>query len=53
MGLPRASRFVELVGGEIRWHSAPGQGATFSVRLPLVEPPKPPPLETPAAIGLS
>jgi signal transduction histidine kinase len=42
MGLPRASRFVTQVGGDIRWHSTPGQGSTFQVGMPLVEPPGPP-----------
>lgn len=41
MGLPRASRFVKQAGGEIRWHSTPGQGSSFVVRLPLAEPPLP------------
>lgn len=41
MGLPRVSRFIRQVGGEIRWHSTPGQGSTFHVRLPLEEPPGP------------
>ena len=41
MGLARASRFVERAGGEIRWNSQPGQGAAFTVRLPLAEPPQP------------
>ena len=42
LGLPRASRFVTLVGGELRWHSTPGQGSIFHVHLPLSPPPKPP-----------
>jgi signal transduction histidine kinase len=42
LGLPRAARFVAQAGGEIRWHSTPGQGSTFQVRLPLTEPPRPP-----------
>ncbi len=42
MGLPRVARFLAQAGGEIQWHSAPGQGASFHVRLPLSEPPKPP-----------
>lgn len=41
MGLPRASRFLSMLGGEIRWQSLPGQGATFTVRIPLSEPPDP------------
>jgi signal transduction histidine kinase len=35
LGLPRAARFLELMGGEITCRSTPGQGATFAVRLPL------------------
>ncbi len=42
MGLPRASRYVTLAGGEMRWHSLPGKGSTFLVRIPLSEPPGPP-----------
>lgn len=49
MGLPRASRYVTLAGGEIRWHSMPGKGSTFIVRLPLAEPPGPPNLSTDGA----
>ena len=52
MGLSRAARFVELAGGDLQWCSTPGQGATFSVRLPLAEPPKPPHLEPPAPSGV-
>lgn len=39
LGLPRAARIVEQAGGELRWHSAPGQGTTFHLTLPLAEPP--------------
>ena len=44
MGLPRVARYVALADGEMRWQSLPGKGATFSIRLPLAEPPKPPDL---------
>ena len=44
MGLPRVARYVALAEGEMRWHSLPGKGATFLIRLPLAEPPKPPDL---------
>jgi signal transduction histidine kinase len=60
MGLPRAARFLNQTGGEVRWHSTPSQGSTFLVRLPLAEPPKPlhptadePPAAVPAAKGVS
>ncbi|MHC5541809.1 hypothetical protein ACYOEI_26625, partial [Singulisphaera rosea] len=42
LGLPRAARFVSQSGGELRWHSTPGQGTSFHVHLPLNPPPKPP-----------
>ncbi|MBV8555466.1 MAG: hypothetical protein JO116_07865, partial [Planctomycetaceae bacterium] len=42
LGLPRAARFVSLAGGDLRWHSTPGQGTTFHLHLPLAAPPKPP-----------
>lgn len=45
MGLPRAAKVVERLGGEIRWHAHSGQGAAFSVRIPHTEPPKPPTAE--------
>jgi signal transduction histidine kinase/CheY-like chemotaxis protein len=35
LGLPIARRLVELHGGQIRVESAPGQGATFCIILPL------------------
>jgi signal transduction histidine kinase len=42
LGLPRAARIVAQAGGELRWHSRPGQGSVFQVHLPLGAPPKPP-----------
>ena len=35
LGMPLTKRIVELHGGSIRLESAPGQGATFTVCLPL------------------
>jgi len=35
LGLPRAARIIEQGGGDLRWHSTPGQGATFQVALPF------------------
>jgi signal transduction histidine kinase len=34
LGLYIARQIVEALGGSIRVHSAPGQGATFTVELP-------------------
>lgn len=42
LGLPRAARFLAQLGGEIRWHPAPGQGSIFQVHIPLSPPPGPP-----------
>ncbi len=42
LGLPRAARIVAQAGGELRWHSTPGQGTIFHVHLPLTAPPMPP-----------
>jgi signal transduction histidine kinase len=35
LGLPRAARFLELVGGHVRWTSNLGHGSAFHVHLPL------------------
>ncbi len=43
LGLPRAARIIEQAGGDLRWHSTPGQGATFQVILPVEEIPAPAP----------
>ena len=43
LGLPRAARIVDGAGGEIRWQSTPGQGATFQVTMPIEEIPEPGP----------
>lgn len=37
LGLAIAHHLVELMGGDIRLKSAPGEGATFTVRIPLRE----------------
>ncbi len=55
LGLPRAARIIEQAGGDLRWHSTPGQGATFQVILPVEEVPAPAPasraeVEVPAEI---
>jgi signal transduction histidine kinase len=42
LGLSRAARIVSQAGGEIRWHTTPGQGTTFHVHLPLTGPPRVP-----------
>ncbi|HJV93064.1 MAG TPA: ATP-binding protein, partial [Azonexus sp.] len=36
LGLAISHHLVELMGGEITVHSAPGQGTTFTVRIPFV-----------------
>jgi signal transduction histidine kinase len=35
LGLSITRQIVEEHGGKIRWHSAPGSGATFTVALPV------------------
>ena len=41
LGLPRVARIVDQAGGDLRWRSTPGQGATFLVTLPVGEIPGP------------
>ncbi len=54
LGLPRAARYLRQAGGEVRWHSTPGQGSVFHVHLPLTEPPKPPqPIADPTRVAVS
>jgi signal transduction histidine kinase len=36
LGLAISQRFCQMMGGEIQVQSAPGQGSTFTVRLPAV-----------------
>ncbi len=40
LGLPRAARIVALAGGSLHWSAPIGQGTTFQVQLPLVDPPE-------------
>jgi signal transduction histidine kinase len=41
LGLPRAARFIDQVGGRLQWQSSPEQGTTFRVTIPLpAEPPR-------------
>jgi signal transduction histidine kinase len=35
LGLPRASRIIERVGGDLSWRSSPGHGTAFQVSMPL------------------
>ncbi|HVE74896.1 MAG TPA: HAMP domain-containing sensor histidine kinase [Mycobacteriales bacterium] len=42
LGLAVAKRLVEAQGGTIDFSSAPGEGSTFRVRLPLATPKRPP-----------
>ncbi len=35
LGLPRAAKIVEQIGGELRWNSVPGQGSSFQVTIPV------------------
>lgn len=56
LGLPRAARIVELAGGSLRWSSPTGQGTTFQIQLPLVNPPEmvsPEPLPERSALALA
>lgn len=38
LGLPRAARFLEVVGGRVGWRANPGGGMTFRVTVPLARP---------------
>lgn len=53
MGLPRAARSIELIGGQLRWQSAPGRGSLFQITLPLAteDPVEPTGPGEPAALG--
>jgi CheY-like chemotaxis protein len=39
LGLAISQRLVRLMGGDLRLHSQPGQGSTFSFAVPFVAPP--------------
>jgi len=55
LGLAIVSSLVTAHGGTVELRTAPGQGATFVVRLPRSGPPRPGPghprPETPVTIG--
>ncbi len=56
LGLPRAARIAELAGGSLHWSSPTGQGTTFQIQLPLVNPPEmvsPEPLPERSALALA
>jgi signal transduction histidine kinase len=39
LGLPISRKLARLLGGELTVHSRPGEGSTFSLRLPFAAPP--------------
>ncbi len=53
LGLTIANQLVELMGGEITAQSAPGEGATFKVRVPFIAVPQNSAVDTSRVAGLS
>ncbi|HEY1485863.1 MAG TPA: ATP-binding protein [Micromonosporaceae bacterium] len=50
LGLPYARRLVAILGGSIDLSSVPGEGSTFTVRLPVGDVTEPPVGETPISV---
>lgn len=46
LGLPRAARFLEFLGGRLSWRIEPTRGTIFEVAIPLLAPPEGPVVES-------